>query len=159
MPKILLPTPGNCSLLSAENILCGGRWTTCFIKESTGEVYRCLSEATSPLHCLHLWNVGSDSVLPTLSQMPSPTMEHSGSSASAALCNKIPCPRALNNACTSFSPAAPFLPVVALGLPHSFLHNCGADLQGCHRNRHLIQDWDTNGILSQAPPIPMRYFL
>ena len=68
-----------------------------------------VSEASNLL----MWNVGSDSVLPTLPQMPSPAIKHSVSFASAALCNKSPPPHVLNNAGTSSSPAAPFLLVVA----------------------------------------------
>lgn len=134
MPKTLLPTPGNCSLLSAENILCGRHWTTCFIN---GREHRwnLLVSLRLPPHCIAFWCETSALThgFQTLPQMPSTAIRYSGSFASAAPC-KIPPPCALNNACTSSLPCS----CSHCSLPHH-LHNCEGDLQSCHRTRHLAR--------------------
>lgn len=86
-----------------------------------------VSEATSPLRNLLMWNVGSECVLP-----PCLRCHHRQSSTVFPLHQQpyvikfhTHTPRhVLNNAGTSSSPAAPFLLVVAFSQPHHCLHNC-----------------------------------
>lgn len=144
VPKTFLPTLCRRSLPSAKNILSVvGSEMLVFLRSARWVLFNV--SLRIPPHCIGFWrehllwlstsNPASNAVTGDQSHLV-PLYQ-------VAWC-KIPPPWALNHGCTSSSPAAPSLACSCSQLPHQCLRNGGAELQGCHGNRHLTQDWDTN---------------